>query len=106
MPIRAAVPTPAIQITERELDRQVMDLAKVFGWSLSYHTWVSVKSAPGFPDRVFVRPPRILFVEEKAEKGKVSPAQEKWAEALKACPGVEYVLLRPSGLEEFADLLR
>lgn len=104
--MRNTATKPALQITERELDRQVMDLVKLFGWALSYHTFISVKSAPGFPDRVFVRPPRVLFVEEKSEKGVLTANQERWAEALKACPGVEYVLLRPSGLNAFTEILR
>lgn len=94
-----------LAVTERDLDHQIMDLAKLFGWT-SYHTWTSVHSAPGFPDRVFIRPPRIVFIEEKSAKGRLTEAQEKWAELLKACPGVEYMMARPSDLEAVAELLR
>lgn len=95
-----------LAMSEKEVDKQVQALAKLFGWSLSYHTWTSIHSAPGFPDRVYLRPPRILFLEEKRERGVVTGPQQVWADALSACPGVEYMLVRPSGLAALAERMR
>lgn len=82
-----------------------MDLARLLGWRC-YHPWLSARSTPGFPDLVLVRPPRILFVELKTERGKVTPAQQAWLDALAACPGCEVDLWRPRDLDAAAATLR
>ena len=43
-----------LAITEKQLESQVKDLAKVFGY-IYYHTWRSFHSPAGFPDCVLVR---------------------------------------------------
>ena len=92
--------------TEKQFERQVKDLAKIFGW-LYYHTWRSIHSPAGFPDVVMVRGNRIICAELKSEKGKVSPAQQEWLDALKETP-VEVFLWYSSDdiLEEIAEILR
>jgi len=80
---------------ERDFQQQILDLAGLYGWALKYHTHDSRHSAKGWPDLVLCRPPEILFVEIKTEKGKISPAQSAWLEALRAC-GLEALLWRPS----------
>ena len=49
----------------------------------------------GFPDLVLVRPPDVLFVELKSEKGRMTVNQKKWRRALSQCPGVGYYLWKP-----------
>lgn len=93
------------EVREKAFDAQVLQLARLCGW-LAYHPYSSTRSPEGFPDRVFVRPPRILFVELKRERGRLSAEQERWAAALRACPGVEYQLWRPSDWEELVEVLR
>jgi hypothetical protein len=83
-------------MTERQLDDCVARVARVYGWTLSYHSWSSIHSAAGFPDRVFVRPPRLVFVELKRLGGKVSPEQRAWLMALETCPGIEVYLWTPA----------
>lgn len=81
-------------MTEKELQRRVLRMAKEFGWRV-FHP----KAAPtrgrggrylthfdgdaGFPDCVFVRDGRILFVELKAEKGQISDGQSGWLHELR-----------------------
>jgi hypothetical protein len=42
----------------------------------------------------------------KSEKGKTSEHQERWLGLLRACPGIEVFLWRPSDLERVAEVLR
>ena len=73
----------------------VIEIADLTGWVLQYHTYDSRRSNPGFPDLLLVRPPRILFIELKAQNGVITPAQKLWKEALDKCPGVESYTWRP-----------
>lgn len=84
----------AAEMTERVLYENVRELALRLGW-LIYHTYDSRRSYPGFPDLVLVKPPRVLFVELKREHGRLSRDQQRWLEALSACPGVETYVWRP-----------
>jgi hypothetical protein len=92
-------------VTEKQLQAQVLDLAHVLGW-MTYHSWISIRSAPGWPDLVLLRPPRIIFAELKTQNGRVNVAQHQWLDALGDCPGVEVFCWRPSDLEAIAELLR
>lgn len=104
-------------ISERNFQRQVLDLAGVLGWRV-YHTWLSVRSAPGFPDLVLCRAEtdttgrpipgtgRLIFAELKSATGKPTPAQSEWLALLEAVPGVEAYLWRPHDLEGIARVLR
>lgn len=82
-------------IPEEALDRMVCDLATATGWTFTYHTHDSRRSESGFPDRVFLKPPRVVFAELKAEKGRIRPKQREWLAALAQCH-VEVYLWRPS----------
>ncbi len=95
----------AINITERDFQQQVIDLAKICGWE-HYHTWNSYRSDKGFPDLILVRSPRIVIAELKSEKREATPDQLKWLDMLKECPGVETYLWRPSDIERVAEILR
>ena len=84
----------ADQVTERELQDSVRDLAKLEGWA-HYHTHDSRKSEPGFPDSILCRGERLLAVELKRENGKLTPEQENWLEKLRET-GAETYVWRPS----------
>ena len=92
-------------ISEKEFESQVKDLAKIFGWKY-YHTWRSIHSPAGYPDCCLVRENRLLFAELKSEKGKVTPAQQEWLDALDATGKCEVYLWRPAQIEEIAEILR
>jgi len=84
------VATDPSKSNETQLQNKILKLARMTGW-LSYHTWDSRKSQPGFPDLVLVRRERLVFAELKSEKGKLTPAQVEWNEALKATAAEVYV---------------
>ena len=88
-------PTVAHSLTEEQFSQKVSDLASYTGWKLRYHTHDSRRSAAGFPDWIFCRPPELIAVELKAEKGRLSDAQREWLQALEMCD-VEVHVWRPS----------
>jgi hypothetical protein len=81
-----------------------MQLARIYRWR-SYHTWWSQHSAPGFPDLVLLRPPRLIFAELKVH-ARVTGAQETWLNELALVPGVETYLWRPADMQHIAEVLR
>ncbi len=70
-----------LRLTEAELQQKITDRAELLGWMV-YHTYDSRRSAAGFPDLVLARAGRVLFVEVKAEKGRLSVTQAKWLSEL------------------------
>ena len=82
-------------MTEKQLQAAVMRMARLRGW-LAYHTYDSRRSEPGFPDLVMVRHSRLLFVELKSERGKLTEAQHGWRNALVQVYEVEVHVWRPS----------
>ncbi len=100
---RAAPPAPGGP-TEAAFQAAIVELAARCGWQ-SYHTYDSRRSAPGFPDLVLCRAPRLLFVEVKTARGRVRPAQHVWLAALAACPQVEVYLWRPEQWDAIVRVL-
>lgn len=92
-------------ITEAEFQRQVLDVARIYGWS-AYHPQLSKWSERGWPDLALVRPPRLVFAELKRENGKTTVHQDRWLGMLREVPGVEVFLWRPSDIEKIAEVLR
>lgn len=85
----------AAGMSEAQLQSNVRRMATVCGWKI-YHTRDSRKSDIGFPDLVLVRKNRLLFVELKSEKGKITPEQREWLHVLMLTKRVETFLWRPS----------
>ena len=81
------------QISEAAFQSRVIQWATLNGW-LVYHTFDSRRSVEGFPDLVLVKD-TVVYLELKAEKGRVSPAQEKWVHRLHQA-GQEVRIVRPS----------
>ena len=75
---------------EKELQTNIIRLATFRGWH-HYHTYDSRKSAFGWPDLVLCRPPHLLFIELKSEKGVLSPYQVNWLNLLGKCNQVAMV---------------
>jgi len=98
-----------IEISEKAFFSQVEDLLKRFQWEFE-HTFeqgvYARRTTKGFPDIVACRPPRLLFIELKSERGKVTEAQQEWLDALKATGKVEVYLWKPSQFEEIVEILR
>ncbi len=90
---------------EKDFMQQVITLAQLNGW-LCYHVFDSRKSSPGFPDLTMVRGSRLLFIELKSEKGKATPEQAHWLEALSKVETVSTYLWRPSSWQQIEEVLR
>lgn len=107
-------PTVALdEITEAEWQKQVIDLARLFGWKVAHFRpaqttkgWRTPVAADGagWPDLVLVRD-RIVAAELKREGGKVAADQQEWLDALQAA-GAETHVWRPSDLDTVAEVLR
>jgi hypothetical protein len=105
-----------LKVSEKEWQQTVIDTAQRFGWRVAhfrasrtgsggYATAVQADGA-GWPDLTMVRGRRLLFVELKTERGRLSPAQAEWLDALAmAMPGCVAVW-RPSQWPEVERVLR
>ena len=67
-------------MTESQFQSAVIELAKLNGYRLIYHTHDSRRSVPGFPDLVLVSEhrQRALFRELRTTKGRLTPEQFDW----------------------------
>jgi hypothetical protein len=88
--------------SEKRLMAELVDVLDRFGW-LTYHTFDSRRSAPGFPDLIAVRDGRMLALECKSATGKLTTDQRAWLSALAGVPGVACYVVRPA--DDLAELL-
>jgi hypothetical protein len=95
---------PIADVTEKQFMGAVVEMAQMLGWLL-YHTHDSRRSEAGFPDIVCVRRDRILFIELKTEKGRLSEEQERWLSAL-GLAGAAVHCWRPSDWPAIEAALR
>lgn len=98
----------AKEMSEDALLAQIKRLALDLGW-IVYHTHDSRRSEAGFPDLVLVnaKQGRTLFRELKKMRGRVSPDQRIWLDALHLV-GQDAAIWRPDDLVEeriLAELL-
>jgi VRR-NUC domain len=92
------------RISEARFQRQIIDYAELMGWRC-YFTYRSNHSPVGFPDLVLVRRPRVVWIEVKTERGRLSDAQRAWINELADC-GQEVHVVRPSQWRVVEELLR
>lgn len=86
-------------MTEAELQKAVMDLARRYGW-ITYHVPDSRRvTARGCPDLIMINElqSRAMFAELKTSKGKLRPEQVFWIGVLRAAK-VEVHVWRPEDL--------
>jgi glycine/D-amino acid oxidase-like deaminating enzyme len=94
---------PAELLTEADWQELVVQYARLQGW-WAFHPYDSRKSQAGWPDLVLLRPPELVIVELKSQRGKVTQEQERVLAMLAEC-GVEAHLWRPADESEvFARL--
>lgn len=104
-------------LSERNFQRQVVDLAKILGWStteladgsltgLIYHPQLSKWSERGWPDLTLARrrDGRFLLAELKTDRGVVSPRQEAVIDLLRTC-GLSVHVWRPADLDVIVKVL-
>jgi hypothetical protein len=100
-------------VTEREFQQAVCEALTLFGWRWTHwrpartqHGWrTPLSGSPGYPDITAVRGDRVLFVELKAEKGKLSDEQGQWLAAL-GLAGQDVHCWRPSDWDVIEEMLR
>ena len=105
-------PLDKLNISEADFSRLVEDLLNTFGWQWCHFRpaktdkgWRTALSGhQGFPDYIAVEGNRLLFIELKSEKGKVSKAQLEWLEALRKAT-LEVYVWKPSDYEKVLDIL-
>ena len=93
-----------IKELESGFQQTLKEYAKLRGW-LYYHTYNSQRSDPGFPDTVLVRGDRLIFIELKTLKGRVSSAQQIWIDRLSKTYAEVWVF-RPSDWKLIEEVLK
>jgi len=91
-------------MNEKQFAAQIRDLAIILNWRY-YHTWNSLHSASGYPDVTLVRGSRLILAELKTDKGKVTPQQQGWLDALKETKAEVY-LWRPADFDNILEILK
>lgn len=95
---------PLADLSEKQWQAQVVDLARLLGWHRPMHIFDSRRSEPGWPDLALVRD-RLILVELKREKGRLTAAQKRWIGWLLEA-NVETYVARPADLDDLAAVLR
>lgn len=82
-------------MTEKQWQAIVVELLQRHGWRV-FHPWTAIHSAAGYPDLTAVRDGRLLFIECKTAKGRVSKAQVEWLTALDGVKVADAFVCRPA----------
>lgn len=110
----SAVKTLAPHITERELQDQVIELARLFGWRSAHfrpartaYGWRTAVQGDGkgWPDLIALRGDRCIAAELKTTRGKLTAEQQAWLDDWRAV-GAEVFVWTPADLEAIAEVLR
>lgn len=108
--------TKKLKISERAFQRQVIRLAKLYGWRVAHFRpaqaargrWLTpvMADGAGFPDLVLVHPRRQLlaFAELKSDNGRIRREQKEWLADLRSS-GVVVFVWRPSDWEAILAFL-
>lgn len=102
IPLAAEI-VPDWKTKESAFQAKVVKFATEHGW-MSYHTWKSANSAPGFPDLVMVRDDRTIFAELKCKPNKPTAMQHQWLNAL-ILAGQETHIWYPEDFETIEEVL-
>lgn len=108
--------TAVLDITEREFQGQVVELAGICGWQVLHVRrsigtrggkagWQTTTSISGWPDLFMWKPGRVLAVELKREKGRLT---EEQADVIRSLidAGVPCEVWRPSDWDRIKEALR
>lgn len=120
--VAGRVTEPGGPLTEKDFQRQVVELARMLGWHV-YHPLLSKWSERGWPDLAMIRTRdrRLLFAELKRDGGKLTEHQEVWIAELAevaygpwgslepdplTCPRVEVHVWHPADWDDVQAALR
>jgi hypothetical protein len=102
------------EVSESAFQRAVLDYARKSKWRCCHFSdsrrqvrpgvFVGDKDAAGFPDIVAIRE-RVIFIELKAARGRIRPAQLEWLGALEEA-GAEVYCWRPADWPTIEHTLR
>jgi hypothetical protein len=91
--------------SEAAFQRAVIELARMQGWRVGHihdsrrqvapGRFVGDKDAAGIPDLLLVRDSRLLAIELKTDKGRLTDEQVAWMHALDVAETVEAAVWRP-----------
>lgn len=94
------------QQPERYVQASFEAHARAAGW-LTFHTYNSMRSEPGFPDAVCLRNGRCVVVELKTMTGRTSAAQRRWIDEFALVAGVDaFVAHCPRDWGRITEVLR
>lgn len=98
----SAVPYP--NVSEASFQRAVIAYARSSNYLVAHHhdsrrqirpgVFVGDTDAAGLPDLIIAGHGVLIFAELKAEKGRLSPAQERWRNVLQAVESLHPVMWR------------
>jgi len=100
-------------VSEKAFMDTILQAAELYGW-WTYHTHDSRRSTAGFPDLVLIKPPCVMFLEVKSERGRLSREQADVLAMLQECGplscrfeshGVSAAMVRPSDWEQIVEWL-
>jgi hypothetical protein len=102
-------------LTEAQWQKSVEQALTVFGWWWMHippnvvvcpncHTKLYRGIARGFPDILAIKPPHILWIELKRERGQLEPEQTTVGQMLQAC-GQTWLHARPRDRERLMGLI-
>ncbi len=95
---------------EKDFQKHVLEVAETFGWDW-HHETDSTKSKAGFPDLVMwnTEPSRLLIVELKTDKGRLSKRQKEVIGDLgfiSQVAGFEVYIWRPKQWDLIVQILK
>ena len=92
-------------MTEHDFDSQIRSLISLYGW-MGYRTWISIHSPKGFVDWFCVRGDRLVALELKGDKGKLTDDQVICLELLRLTRKIETYALWPEDSDLAVSILR
>lgn len=92
----------AADLAEKEWQKTLVAAAEIFGYVVEHtyplrtqHGWRTGSTLVGKPDLVMLRPPRLVVIECKANKGRLDPAQRAVLSLYAEIPNTRAWVLRP-----------
>ena len=103
---RFTAPAAQVNLTERQYQGQIADLAAALGWTRRYHTTYSIGSDRGYPDLTLIHPRYgPLWLEVKGKNGRPSMEQVLWVQDIRRA-GLHAYIVYPRDIELVEALLR